>query len=167
MTKEAFLKDVANWDNHRRLLFPALEATRGSVVEFGIGHGSTPYLHDYCEETARPLSSYENNMEWIDQFSHMTSGTHKFFFVKDWDDVEIEGMDVLLIDHAPGERRWEDILRYANIAKYIVIHDSEPAATGYMLNRIWHLFKYRKDYETSGAWATVVSNFHDVTKWQI
>ena len=35
MKKEEFLKGCANWDNHRFLLWPALEATKGLVVEFG------------------------------------------------------------------------------------------------------------------------------------
>ena len=45
MKKEDFLKDVANWDNHRFLLWPALEATTGEVIEMGMGQGSTPFLH--------------------------------------------------------------------------------------------------------------------------
>lgn len=165
MTKEEFLDGVANWNNHLYLLWPALEATQGNVVEFGIGDGSTKQLHEYCEGK-RELRSYENNLEWLDKFRHLETKDHKFFFTKHWDDVELDSIDVLLIDHAPGERRWEDIKKYANIAKYIIIHDSEPAATGYMLDKIWHLFKYRKDYKTEGAWATIVSNFDDVSKMQ-
>ena len=167
MIKEEFLKDCANWDNHRFCLWPALEATKGNVVEFGIGHGSTPFLHLYCEDAKRTLRSYESNDEWLQKFKELEDDNHKLFFVKHWDDVELDEIDVLLIDHAPGERRWEDIKKYKDIAKIIIIHDSEPAATGYMLNKIWHLFKYRVDYKTEGAWASAVSNHIDVTKWTL
>ena len=169
MTKEDFLKDVQNWDNHRHLLWPALEFTHNStngVVEMGMGQGSTPFLHQYCEDAKRPLFSYENNLEWLNKFSHLESPLHKITHVVDWDVVSKIHPEpsVILIDHAPGERRYIDVQRFANSAKIIVIHDSEPEATGYMMDRIWGLFKYRKDFTSPGAWATMVSNFVDVSK---
>lgn len=167
MTKKEFLKDVQNWNNHLYCLWPALYHTSGNVVEFGMGEGSTNQLHNYCSHNNRNLESYDFNKEWADKYRHLESSTHKIFHAPDWDAVSLTEVDVLLIDHSPGERRWEDVKKYANIAKIIVIHDSEPAATGYMLSKIWHLFKYRKDHETIGAWATVVSNFIDVTKFEV
>lgn len=168
MTKEKFLEGVANWNNHLYLLWPALEATTGLVVEFGCGDGSTPQLHQYCADKKRQLVSYDYHEEWLDRFMYFESIDHQFVHAQNWDALQIVSfIDVLLIDHSPGERRWEDIKKYANKAAYIVIHDSEPAATGYMLDKIWHLFKYRKDYKTEGAWATVVSNFFDVSKFEI
>lgn len=167
MTKEEFLEGVANWNNHLYLLWPALEATTGLVVEFGMGDGSTNQLNQYCKDTNRSLKSYDYNKEWADKYRDLESDLHKIYHAPDWDAVSLTEVDVLLIDHSPGERRWEDIKKYANIAKYIIIHDSEPEATGYMLDKIWHLFKYRKDYKTEGAWATVVSNFFDVSKFEI
>lgn len=167
MTKEEFLKDVANWDNHRHLLWPALEATKGEVVEMGMGQGSTPFLHEYCKDKKRMLYSYDNSREWMEKFVDLKSDNHFVQWVLDWDQVAIthKKPDVVLIDHAPGERRYIDVERFANSANVIVIHDSEPAATGYMMDKIWHLFKYRKDFTSPGAWATAVSNFIDVTKW--
>lgn len=161
MTKEEFLKDVANWDNHRHLLWPALEATTGDVVEMGMGQGSTPFLHEYCKANGRKLFSYDNNLEWSSKFESYAWTGHSISHVVDWDDVHRlhPSPDVVLIDHAPGERRYIDVQKYANAAKILVIHDSEPAATGYMMDKIWRLFKYRKDFETVGAWATAVSNF--------
>lgn len=167
MTKEEFLEGVQNWNNHLHLLWPALEATKGEVVEMGMGQGSTPFLHQYCADTGRRLYSYDNNHEWFSKFTDYQSETHNLSHIVDWDDVSIvhKSPDVVLIDHAPGERRYIDVQRYANSAKIIVIHDSEPAATGYMMDRVWGLFKYRKDFESPGAWATAVSNFVDVSKF--
>lgn len=169
MRKDEFLNNFANWDNHRVLLWPALEATTGTVLELGCGDGSTPYLHSYCGEKERQLFSYDFNLEWSEKFRRFASGGHQIKWVTDWDQVSIDHLspDVVLVDHSPGERRWIDIERFAYKAKILVIHDSEPAATGYMLDKIWGLFKYRIDYKTDGAWATAVSNFVDVSKWVI
>lgn len=160
MTKEEFLKDVQNWDNHRFMLWDALELTHGDVIEMGMGDGSTPYLHQYCTDAKRKLYSFENNFEWYSKFTHYESEYHKLSHVVYWDDVikAHPTPDVVLIDHAPGERRWIDVKNYAYSAKIIVIHDSEPAATGYMLDRVWGMFKYRRDHESPGAWATAVSD---------
>lgn len=163
MTKEEFLKDVAGWNNHMFLLWPVLEATDGIVVELGMGHGSTPQLNKYCTDRKRKLYSYDNTLDWVDKFRHFENDYHKLFLAHTWDDVEFDKIDVLLIDHAPGERRKVDIKRFANIAKYIVCHDTEPAADhGYQMRSELNKFKYMKDYETIGAWATVVSNFYPV-----
>lgn len=161
MTKEEFLKDVQNWDNHRHLLWEALEATTGDVVEMGMGQGSTPFLHKYCKDAGRKLFSYDNNLEWSSKFESYAWTGHSITHLVDWDTVSVKhpSPSVVLIDHAPGERRYIDVQRFANTAQTIVIHDSEPEATGYMMDRIWGLFKYRKDHTSPGAWATYVSNF--------
>lgn len=163
MTKEDFLKGVANWDNHRYLLWEALEATIGDVVEMGIGQGSTPFLHWYCADTNRQLFSYENDPAYCESFKHLcTNPCHRLTLVTNWDVVfnEHKMPDVVLIDHAPGERRVIDIMKYASFAKIIVAHDTEPAADhGYQMSKAWPLFKYRKDFKSEGAWATMVSNF--------
>lgn len=153
------------------LLWPALEATTGEVVEMGMGDGSTPQLHDYCRDTARPLYSYENSVEYAAQFAHLATGHeagktgHSILVLKDWDIVSQEhpSPDVVLIDHAPGERRKIDIALFAHSAKIIVCHDTEPAADhGYQMRAELSKFKYLAEYQSPGAWATIVSNFVDV-----
>lgn len=147
-----FLKDVSGWCNHRPLLWWALEATRGSsfpVLEMGCGEGSTPYLRDYCQKNERPFLSYDSDAGWAQRFG----AAH----VESWDGVVSGGYSVVLVDHAPGERRHVDIALLADRADYVVIHDSEPAATGYMLDRIWGLFASRRNLVTGGAWASIVS----------
>lgn len=169
MTKDKFLEGVQNWNNHLFCLWPALEATKGDVIEMGMGGGSTPQLHQYCADTNRRLFSLDNNLVWVTKFKELETRDHQIQWVTDWDIVSVNypKPDVLLIDHAPGERRWIDVERFSNSAKIIVIHDSEEAATGYMLNKIWPLFKYRVDHQSPGAWASCVSNFIDVTKFEV
>lgn len=168
MDKGEFLKDVQNWDNHRNLLWSALEATKGTVLEFGCGNGSTPYLHDYCKANKRKLFSYETSQEWLDKFKHLESDTHHLELVKDWDEANLKHIkvDVVLIDHAPGERRKDDIEMFKGRCEYLIAHDTEPAAdNGYKMRSVLKTFRFMKDFESPGAWATVVSQVNDVSKF--
>jgi hypothetical protein len=170
MTKEQFIGILENWNSHRAVLWPALEATAGHVIEFGIGPGSTKALDEYCRDTGRMLFSYENNKEWFDKFVGMHSSYHYINFVQDWDDAvrkHREPVGVAFIDHAPGERRKYDIALFCNVAQIVVVHDSEPEATGYGLDLIAPLFKYRKDFEEFPAHATAFSNFINVGEWSL
>lgn len=162
MTKKEFTRITSNYDSHRPLLWEALEATSGIVIELGCGWGSTPFLTEYCRDNNRVLESFENNDQWllklVDSFPHI----HK---ITNWDFV-LKDCSLVFIDHAPGERRKIDIARFANHAQIIVAHDTEPAADhGYKMRAELARFKYMIDYETDGAWATAVSNFIDVTQW--
>lgn len=171
MTQEQFVGVVENWDNHRVFLFKALEALHGKkdlkVIELGMGKGSTQQLHSWCYDNYAYLESYDYSEEWANQYRDLDGLYHLIRHVTDWDIVDLK-CDVLLIDHSPGERRRIDIARAANIAKIIVVHDTEPSADhGYQMRDALKTFKYLKDYETPGAWTTVVSNFIDVTEWSI
>lgn len=165
MTKQEFTYGVENWNNHLWLLWPALEATSGDMVEFGMGYGSTNILRKYATETGRHLTSYENNLEWYEKFPFEHSDNHELIYVSDWNSVNQKDIDVMLIDHAPGERRKIDIAKFANVAKIIVCHDTEPAADhGYQMRSELAKFKYQVDYQSPGAWASIVSNYVDVKK---
>jgi hypothetical protein len=160
MTRDEFIGELDNWCSHRPALWDALQLTTGKVIELGVGQGSTERLHDLCLEANRNLESYDNSNEWLGEFSHFLSSlNHRFVNVTNWDDVNLD-CSLLFIDHSPGERRKIDLERAAQIAEVIVIHDSEPSADhGYQIRDILKTFKYMRDYETPGAWTTMVSNF--------
>lgn len=153
------------------LLFLALEETKvGAVIEMGCGHGSTPLLHDYCTEAGRKLWSYETNKEWADKFTGLNNKQHFVHLLENanWDYVKEnhESPAVVFIDHAPGERRKDDILNFKDIDGIIVCHDTEPAADhGYQMRQTFAAFKYVVEVKTNGAWATALSNHYDITKW--
>jgi len=151
------------------LLHLALESTKGEVVEMGMGHGSTPLLHDYCGERKRELFSFEHNQSWLNKFSELKSDTHTHTFVENWNIVKDTRLypSVVFIDHAPGERRKEDIVNFKDIDGIVVIHDTEPAADyGYQMRQHFGKFKYVVEVKTEGAWASAMSNTVDVTKWK-
>ena len=171
MTKEQFLKDVGNWSNHRHLLWPALEATKGDtnpVLEMGCGDGSTPYLQQYCK--GRTLRSIDSNKEWADKFGAE--------YTKAWDFHEWfykQKYSVVLVDQAPGEHRKQALELFAQFpihAQIIVVHDSEPPgwnASDYRVRPLFKFWQYHIDFESPkpGAWASALSNNIAVTKWTL
>ena len=159
------------------LLYKALEATKGEVIEMGTGHGSTPLLHEYCQKHKRLLHSYETEKSWIIKFEGTANELHTFTLLDRmaWDACSNMHLSpsVVFIDHAPGERRKEDILKFKDKADIIVIHDTEPTGAGdYQVRQHFPKFKYCvevlsnwHDPREAGAWATALSNTIDITKW--
>jgi len=159
MTKTEFLENLQadSNDNHRLLLWCALNVTDGNVVEFGSGWGSTSYLREYCKQSGRSFETYDNGEEW--------AKLHKSTFVPDnnWESINPKG-SVILIDHAPGEQRHIDIKRLVDNFDIFVVHDTEPFGQGdYRYNNIFPLFKYRIDIKSTNLWATALSNTIDVS----
>ena len=180
MTKELFLKDLAkdDWDNHRILLWLALEQTKtGDVVELGCGDGSTRQLHEYCRDSKRKLLSFETDPEWIKRFIDLEWREHKFHrIVNDWDraKTECQNPSVILVDNAPGHSRADLIKWYSDFTGIMVVHDSQPPPTAadYRYETIWHYWKYKVDLQVdlnptgdNRTWATAVSNTFDVRQW--
>ncbi len=161
MTKKEFLKDVANWSNHRHLLWPALEQTKHlklPVLELGCGDGSTPYLKKYCEDNGLELVSYDFHPEWAAKFNAI--------HVIDWETIDWRReYGVALCDESPGEQRRLSIPKMHHV-KIVIGHDTEIAADhGYQMRTPMQKYRYFADWKTEGAWASVCSNFYDVTSW--
>lgn len=168
MTRDEFLQGVGNWSNHRYLLWPALESLKGSncpVIELGCGDGSTPYLQKYCSINGIQLFSYDYDKAWAEKYG----ATH----VTDWDKIPWRDhqYSVCLVDESPGEHRKESIKKI--LAKIIIVHDSEPVgwnSSDYQVRPLFNKFRYVKDLQSEykgGAWATALSNFIDVTKFEV
>lgn len=172
MTKEDFVKGMDAWSTHLPLLWEALEATEGEVVELGIGNGSTPKLHEYCKAKGRPLFSYENNINWYRKFEHLRTGTHRIEYTQSWfEPIERHRytIGVLFSDEAPGEMRKYNISMFCNTAQVVVAHDSEKENhVGYRYDLVHPLFKYHINVATiPGPESAAFSNFIDVTKFKV
>jgi hypothetical protein len=159
-----FLEGITNWNNHRPLLWLALEKTKGDVLELGMGEGSSPYLFQYCQKTKRNLKSYENNKDFI-----YPNG----IFVEDWAKIDIlKKWSVVLIDHAPAERRHVDAIALKEFAEIVIVHDAEHEGLNYdvyFISKIAEHFKYRLDLviKPHAAKTVMFSNTIDVSKFTI
>lgn len=147
-------------------LIKALAKTTGDVLEMGMGVFSTPYLHYACTLSRRKLVSYENYKDWMQFFvdGNYPNEYHKIKFVEKYADAPIDKpWDVVLIDQTPDSSRSEEIKRLKDLAKYIIIHDSNPSnykVTHY--DEIYPLFKYKTDWNGDKNRTTVLSNFVDL-----
>lgn len=164
MTKSEFIPEgTSNWNNPVFLLWPALEATKHlglPVLELGCGHGITPTLKKYCKDNSLELISLDNTKEWADKFGSI--------YVPDWNTCEYYRREysVAFVDEAPGENRRLSLKKLHHV-KIVVAHDTEPKADhGYQMRGELAKYKFQLDYESPGAWATVVSNFFDVRQFK-
>jgi hypothetical protein len=158
--------EIDAYSTHQPVLVSALLQTTGSVIEFGTGNYSTPLLHQLCHN--RPLLSIDAEPTWLNQFLYLQTGKHEFFLVRDhlWEQanekirqfIELNGLpDVVLIDNGDLDYRVYDIKLMANLAKFIVVHDSNVKAYGYEPE--FAKFKYFYEYTPEVIHTVVVSNF--------
>lgn len=153
---------------HITPLMAAVLSTQKDVVELGMGDYSTPLLHElvkYLRTTGgnRKIHSYETDPNWLLNFEDLRTDWHGINFVADWDEIKIPKIfSVLLVDHAPAQRRVVDIHKFANAANIIVVHDTEKA-NYYGYEPVFSQFKYRKDYERYSKKTTLLSNIMNVS----
>lgn len=158
-----------DWGSHLPVLIKATSITTGDVVECGCGFFSTPFLHWACFNSNRNLYTYESDKEWLNFFSRFNTSHHKAILVSNWDDLDLSrACELAIIDHKPGERRWQEIIRLMH-ASMIVIHDVDKNFPNgrkndraYGHNKLKNLFTYQYIYTKSRVHTAVVSNFLDV-----
>lgn len=168
MTRIIVNKYHPNFGTHLPVLIKLLEMSKGPVLELGMGVFSTPVLHILCAKYKRLLVSYESNKYYTERHQDFITDLHKINFVRNWDEAKIEEINwgLAFVDHDPTSHRHIEAGRLANVAKFVIIHDSEPNRNC-NYDEIYHLFKYRFDYKKSTPWTTVLSNFVDLTDLKI
>lgn len=152
------------YGTHLPTLLKVVEATKGDVLELGIGESSTPALHKICLKQGRRLDSYDTDLGYINQYSkEYRSPNHAYFWIDDWAMAKIDKpWSVVLIDHKPAIRRRTDAVRLKDIAEYIVIHDTEEVIDRfYRFSSIWKRFKYIW-HDDQIPRTSVVSNLNSV-----
>lgn len=170
MTKDWFLQELTGWNSHLPLLWAALNATKGDVVELGMGEGSTPKLHEVCKD--RNLYSYDNNIDYYRPFEKYRTNRHWIEYSQNWlEPIERHRgkIGLLFSDEAPGEIRKYNIAMFCNTAQIVVAHDAEPGSNaGYRYDLVKPLFRYHMHYpHPSGTHAAMFSNFIDVSKLEL
>lgn len=151
--------------SHLPVLIRAVSLTDGPVLEMGMGHNSSLFLHWACATTKRPLVSYESQPAFYRFANQFKRDFHQVFCISNWAKAEIEReWDVAFIDHNPAWRRKEDIRRLANLAKYIVVHDTEGRNDSrFHYSEIFPLFKWQYNYDFYTPKTSVLSNFVDLS----
>lgn len=162
MNRENFIP-TSFLNSYTPLLYRALLDTTGPLVECGMGNYSTYLLHT----SGRTIISVETSREWISKFNVpnkvLIEPTQWLTIMKAYKPIA----SVFFIDQAPGEIREKCINELStDFDGIIVAHDTEPAADyGYKMRQHFSKFKYVVEVKTDNAWATALSNTHDVTQW--
>lgn len=160
------MKIQSKWGTHLAPLVACLLATRGPVLELGMGLFSTPVLHTLCALHRRDLVSYDSEPAWLTMYETYQSPRHTLRHVSSYDDAVIEQpWDVVLVDHL-ADRRKIDAMRLAAWARFVVVHDTSRRD-----ERHYHLaaepsinsaFRYRYDYAAVKPPTSVFSNIEPV-----
>ena len=151
--------------SHVPLLVRVFDISRGDVLEVGTGYYSTLLLHWLASLTERNLFSYESHRRWYKKALQWQSPLHQVFYCPNWDEADFDQRHwgMAFMDHSPGYRRPREVARLANLAEYIVIHDTQPQiGKEYQFSQTWGLFKYVYHYTKIVPYTTVVSNFHEL-----
>ena len=121
-------KNEVAWSSWLPALGYALAKSTGSVLELGVGHFSTPFLHEYCMAANRGLMSVESDQTWGDAFRIRYKRSLHSFYVGNYDAIlkEFATQDwgVVFIDNSPGGKARSipfDLLK--GKAQYLVVHD--------------------------------------------
>ncbi len=143
---------------HLPLLISAVLQSQGPVLEMGCGNASTPNLHALLAGSGRMLYSADSHPDWVTRFRPMANDWHRFILCPDWNGFQYpaEKFGVVLIDHAPSDRRLYDVLQLKDRADFIVIHDVE--AEGYKYGEAAQHFRYHTIDRRYAPWTACVSN---------
>lgn len=134
----------------------ALARSTGPVLEIGIGHFSTPFLHEYCKGAGRNLFSVESNAGWLAKFEKLG---HDFRY--DWKDLSDFRLGVTFIDNSPGGKaRLDPFLAFLGRSDFVVVHDyhreNEEAIKPFLDGVNYRVF------ETYNPPTLLASKFHQV-----
>ena len=117
---------------HQIFLKHYIEQTKGDIIEFGTGYGSTPLIMEMIKNTKRKLISIENNLNWLNKMKEIypENKQHIYYYVTDWekDIIQIErnfknDFSICFIDSSPWESRILAMNYFKDRVDYVIIHD--------------------------------------------
>jgi hypothetical protein len=146
----------------------AVTATKGPVLELGMGYLSTHLLHWMCYPE-RELVSVEEDERWFTEFEDLVSPTHTCLHAPDWDRMYeklAQPWGVVFIDSGRAVDEWIELRRKQvklmfPWAEVLVAHDTNHAP----LNdkELWEGYRHVWTFKPEGLpWTTVASQTVDL-----
>lgn len=115
------------WGSHIPALMACVMSTTGPIVEFGVGHFSTPLLHVVATTMGRGVYSLEQDREWMEKFApRFAKGSHIFCGGEYLDNIPWlpEVVGVAFIDHSPGGASRAKVFQgMIKCSTLVVVHD--------------------------------------------
>ena len=162
------MKSKPDRGSHLPVLMKLVSMTSGPILELGCGMYSTTYLHWACYPIKRRLVTCESKEEWIGFAKQFATDFHEIRFVPNWDLLDLsEQYSIAFVDHAPDERRIDDILRLTHV-DYVVAHDADNRRENkYNYRRARAVFKFRTTYDGARPNTAIFSNKYDLRGFTI
>ena len=154
------------YGGHAVILFAALYATDGAVLELGSGLFSTPIIHNVAVvQQGRDVFTVDADSDWLQHFTSMGSPHHSFGLVSSaypnqpyrflqfrpahfrrWEDVWDGRYGLVFVDQTPEFERRKDIQRRRNVSDVMIVHDTNDMKSyGYepLLSTFPYRYKFR------------------------
>ena len=162
------------WSTHQPVLYAVAASTKGPIIEFGCGYGSTDLLHEICERNGRILITLEDDLTWMEKFASKyegrgynkeNSGWHKFFYVPGKNQKDHENpahwvkflnefklldelnFDVCFIDQSPWLARYETLKKMKDKARFVIVHDVDFFPTRNIFGKVIKPIRNRTEGE--------------------
>ena len=148
-------------------LFPLMHCVintgKSPILELGTGVYSSVMLNAYLP-VERLMFSFETDKAWSDQFQSIKRPGHFLFQVASYDDIysmdcmkhPFSTFGLIIVDHAPCERRIVDVTRLRNDNSIFIMHDVETPIYGY--SKIAPMFKCNYVFNRKNPHTALFSN---------
>jgi hypothetical protein len=137
----------APYGSHLPALLTCVAATKGPILEVGIGHYSTPVLHAFSK---RRLVSVEADLKWMDTFRDFESLDHMFTYPADYasalEELCAYQWGVVFLDAEPGSAHAARAALFVDSAEFIVVHDYSSEQVSKPFEPVLPLFKHHHVY---------------------
>jgi len=109
--------------------------TEHTIIEFGVGERSTPFLRSISDKTGRKLISVESDRYWLDKIQkmHPESTLHQYIFTQptEWEScihklanlLQSEKISVVFADQSPWMARVWTVIHFKPLCDYIIVPD--------------------------------------------
>jgi hypothetical protein len=155
--------EMDQWATHLPALLACVAATKGPILECGVGIWSTPILHAVCASSQRPLVSVESKMDWFSRFTPFATSWHEVRAIENWGGVPLDpqyrgpgiaeiGWSVAFVDHGFAPRG-PVVAALRGKSEFVVMHDSECGYCGY--NDALAGYDWVWTHTFSPAWTTI------------
>ena len=176
-----------NWQHrepygtHQPVLYEAIKRSEGAkhpfasmpILELGCGFYSTHLTYTIAGD--RQVISVDSDQGWIDDCKRLYGGKENHQFkLASFEEMQMNGCySVVFVDQGDWVSRMHSLKHYAAAALFVVLHDSD-----YLIRELGvdfgKLYYYHKTFMPlqpypyhTGPPTTIMSNFVDVTGWEI
>lgn len=115
---------------HQDVLKGVLKLVSKPVLELGAGNFSTQLIHDSLKDKGIHILTIESNSKWLAKYTYLESKEHSFKLVnlgqyENYYKHDKTEWGLVFIDCESWKDRITAIMKYKDIADYIILHDCD------------------------------------------